>query len=157
MLAEEDLPYPKHDSPHSEHHGPKTPRPEHKRHDRPRYEQDGGCQAKHSRTRWVSPSHQSLIIMPPTRARCELRRITLPRTRVHKARSGRAGVPRPGPTHGDPQRVSAGRCAAPGEAAPRRTMPRRPPLRHIKKAMMNAHTANSSRPTSLMIDGTKPS
>src|SRR5215210_4305199 len=87
MLAEEDLPYPKHDSPHSEHHGPKTPRPEHKRHDRPRYEQDGGCQAKHSRTRWVSPSHQSLIIMPPTRARCELRRITLPRTPLNKASS----------------------------------------------------------------------
>src|SRR5829696_3886582 len=84
MLAEEDLPYPKHDSPHSEHHGPKTPRPEHKRHDRPCYEQDGGRQAKHSRTRWVSPSHQSLIIMPPTRARCELRRIPLPRTSVNK-------------------------------------------------------------------------
>src|SRR5215212_3876587 len=77
MLAEEDLPYPKHDSPHSEHHGPKTPRPKHKRHDWPRYEQDGGRQAKHSRSRWVSPSHQSLNIMPPTRARCELRRITL--------------------------------------------------------------------------------
>src|SRR5215210_4320732 len=72
MLAEEDLPYPKHDSPHSEHHGPKSPRPEHKRHDRPRYEQDGGRQAKHSCSRWVSPNHQSLIIMPPTRARCEL-------------------------------------------------------------------------------------
>src|SRR5215212_9344556 len=85
MLAEEDLPYPKHDSPRSEHHGPKTPRPEHKRHDRPRYEQDGGRQAKHSRTRWVSPSHQSLIIMPPTRARCELLRIHLPRTPVNKA------------------------------------------------------------------------
>src|SRR4051794_38520087 len=80
MLAEEDLPYPKHDSPHSEHHGPKTPRPEHKRHDRPCYEQDGGRQAKHSRTRWVSPSHQSLIIMPLARARCELRRITLRRS-----------------------------------------------------------------------------
>src|SRR5215213_5957439 len=85
MLAEEDLPYPKHDSPHSEHHGPKTPRPEHKRHDRPRYEQDGGRQAKHSRSRWVSPSHQSLIIMPPTRARCELLRINLLRTPVNKA------------------------------------------------------------------------
>ena|ERR671933_672584 len=59
MLAEEDLPYPKHDSPHPEHHGPKTPRPERKRHDRPRYEQYGGRQAKHSRTLWVPPSHQS--------------------------------------------------------------------------------------------------
>src|SRR5215204_5524764 len=79
MLAEEDLPYPKHDSPRSEHHGPKTPRPEHEPHDRPHYKQDGGRQAKHSRSRWVSPSHQSPIIMPPARARCELRRITLPR------------------------------------------------------------------------------
>jgi hypothetical protein len=30
-------------------------------------------------TRWVSPSHQSLISMPPTRARCERRRIYLPK------------------------------------------------------------------------------
>src|SRR5215211_7617161 len=101
MLAEEDLPYPKHDSPHSEYHGPKTPRPEHKRHDRPRYEQDGGCQAKHSRTRWVSPSHQSLIIMPLTRAWCELRIIYLLGTGV-KIASAEAhfhgfGVARQGP------------------------------------------------------------
>jgi hypothetical protein len=84
MLSEEDLPYPKHDSPRSEHHGPKAPRPEHKRYDRPRYEQDGGCQAKHSRTGWVSTSHQSLIMMPSEQARSELRRIPLPRTPVNK-------------------------------------------------------------------------
>src|SRR5215210_6979289 len=84
MLAYEDLPYPKHDSPRSEHHGPKSPRPGHEPHDRPRYKQDGGRQAKHSRTRWVSPSHQSVIMMPPTRARCELLRMPIPRTSVNK-------------------------------------------------------------------------
>src|SRR5215210_8081951 len=93
MLSEEDLPYPKHYSPRSEHHGPKAPRPEHERRDRPRYEQDRGCQAKHSRTRWVSPSPQSLIIMPPTRARCELRRIPLPRTRLLRPLDPSSGVP----------------------------------------------------------------
>src|SRR5215210_2980546 len=84
MLAYEDLPYPKHDSPRSEHHGPKSPRPGHEPHDRPRYKQDGGRQAKHSRTRWVSPSHQSVIMMPPTRARCELLRIPILGTSVNK-------------------------------------------------------------------------
>src|SRR5215203_7453563 len=97
MLAYEDLPYPKHDSPRSEHHGTKTPRPEHEPHDRPHYKQDGGRQAKHSRSRWVSPSHQSPIIMPPARARCELPRITLPRTRVHKGKEKGRGVIGPSP------------------------------------------------------------
>jgi hypothetical protein len=36
-------------------------------------------------------------------------------------------------------------------------MRRRLPLRNINAAMTNAHTANSSKPTSLMIDETKPS
>src|SRR5918992_1855077 len=55
------------------------------------------------------------------------------------------------------QRVPAGRWAAPVGVDPRRAMRRRLPLRHMNPALGNAQTANSSRPTVLTIDGTKPS
>src|SRR5215203_141057 len=107
---------------------------------------------------WKHPIHQARVLRDLTQDPAKgLRKIPFPRTRVHKARSGWAVVPRLGSPHEDCQRLSAERGAAPGEGAPRRAMRLRPPLRHIQKAMMNAHTASRSKPTSLMIDGTKPS
>ena len=96
------------------------------------------------------------VILPKI-LQMDFREFTFHALECIKARSGWAVVPRLGSPHEDCQRLSAERGAAPGEGAPRRAMRLRPPLRHIQKAMMNAHTASRSKPTSLMIDGTKPS
>jgi hypothetical protein len=114
----------------------------------------------------------------------ELLRITLPRTPVNKG-SSKGCVSLPAPSNyplmwcrllatgssrllyirqraigarSQPYGVPAGCGTGSGGAGSGRALLRRRlPLRHIKKAMMNPHTANRRRPTSLTMSATKPS
>jgi hypothetical protein len=58
MPSEPDLTNPQHDRPEAEHHGPQAPRPKDQPQEWAPYEQDGGRQPQHPRTRWVSRGHQ---------------------------------------------------------------------------------------------------